>query len=527
MLVRIFRLVLWLYLSASSALVWAALADNLGVSNKAMSLGNAVTADPPGIMSIHFNPAGLSRLKGFNAEWSLLAPSFNFEADFIEPAGYEGVFGFQDDSVAGRSSQAKKMALFLPAVGTTVLPEIFALPLGGIAFKSRNPKITYGNAIYAPMALGYDRSEEDDPARFGGQTLVLERVAYFSPSIAYQWKNSLSVGFSVAFNYTAFSIKTGFRAPNPLIGLLRFMQEEVCQVFEDGGGLFPECFGAGLSPFDGLATLDISGDDGLGLSYNFGVLWEPKDWFAAGLVYQSKLKTDIRGEFEIKNGLGMQSTFNAFGASPLAGPILQALGLPIDVPAVETGDIRMDLEFPAHVQVGFKIKPFSWWQLNLDWNWSDWGKWEELAIGFDRTTAVLQLATFLALAELDQLALPREYESVGHWSFGMAFQLSPRFEFRLGYEPRKGSIPLDKIDTIAPLGDAKFYSLGFGYRWAPQRHLDFTLSYLISENYVPNNGSCNLNCEGIDNLVYNPYAGLDVDLRTQAIILGATFKYEF
>src|SRR5690349_22124527 len=29
----------------------------------AMSMGNAVTADPPGLDSIHFNPAGLSRLE--------------------------------------------------------------------------------------------------------------------------------------------------------------------------------------------------------------------------------------------------------------------------------------------------------------------------------------------------------------------------------------------------------------------------------------------------------------------------------
>ncbi|HEY9029401.1 MAG TPA: hypothetical protein VIP05_34260, partial [Burkholderiaceae bacterium] len=38
----------------------AALTDNLAVSPVAMSLGNAVTADPPGIDSIHANPAGLT-----------------------------------------------------------------------------------------------------------------------------------------------------------------------------------------------------------------------------------------------------------------------------------------------------------------------------------------------------------------------------------------------------------------------------------------------------------------------------------
>ena len=44
---------------------YAVLTDNLTIVNaKAISLGNAVTADPPGVDSIHFNPAGLAKIKG-------------------------------------------------------------------------------------------------------------------------------------------------------------------------------------------------------------------------------------------------------------------------------------------------------------------------------------------------------------------------------------------------------------------------------------------------------------------------------
>ncbi|MDF1763737.1 MAG: hypothetical protein P1U57_10030, partial [Oleibacter sp.] len=42
----------------------AELLQNLFIDTKAMSLGNAVTADPTGIMDIHFNPAGLTHLDG-------------------------------------------------------------------------------------------------------------------------------------------------------------------------------------------------------------------------------------------------------------------------------------------------------------------------------------------------------------------------------------------------------------------------------------------------------------------------------
>ena len=41
----------------------AQLAQNIFIGNpKALALGNAVTADPPGIDAIHFNPAGLAKL---------------------------------------------------------------------------------------------------------------------------------------------------------------------------------------------------------------------------------------------------------------------------------------------------------------------------------------------------------------------------------------------------------------------------------------------------------------------------------
>ena len=44
---------------------YAMLAQNMSVDLRSLSLGNAVTADPPGINSIHFNPAGLTKIKGF------------------------------------------------------------------------------------------------------------------------------------------------------------------------------------------------------------------------------------------------------------------------------------------------------------------------------------------------------------------------------------------------------------------------------------------------------------------------------
>lgn len=526
---------LFFFVFAHPVLVQAALTDNLGVSTKAMSLGNAVTAAPPGIMSIHFNPAGLTQLPGTNLEWHLLAPKFQFDIDFMAPPGWNGVFGFTDDPVVGQSSNSGQMSLLLPYIGMVDFPEVFALPLGGFSVQSaKNPKLFFANAIYAPAALGYTRDDDTDPARYGGRKLALERITYLSPSVGYKYSDELSFGLSVGFNYTAFAANTDFRVPNELIGLIRLIQDDICPELGSVGGLLPDCLGQGLGPFDNIANLDIWGDDGVTLSYNLGVLWEPEPWVSVGAVYQSEYTANLRGEFEITNGYGFQSTFNALGSSVL-GPIIAALGLPVNVGEVEKGDVKVDLIMPQRVQVGLKFTPTENYfhiptkkmQFTVDWSWADWGQWDAIHINFDRPTNVTRLASFLGLAELDKLSLPRGYESVGNWGFGFQYDVTDKFQLRMGWEIREPAIPPDKVDTIAPLTDADFYSLGFGYKWAPDREMDFTISYLVSDVFVPADGSCNLNCSGISNIVYNPYATLDVNIKTQALIVGATFKYNF
>ena len=63
----------------------AQLAQNLFIDTKAMSLGNAVTADPVGIMDIHFNPGGLTKLDGRQMQFSLMNIMLSAEAEFSLP----------------------------------------------------------------------------------------------------------------------------------------------------------------------------------------------------------------------------------------------------------------------------------------------------------------------------------------------------------------------------------------------------------------------------------------------------------
>ncbi|MBV1919314.1 MAG: hypothetical protein KUG73_01425, partial [Pseudomonadales bacterium] len=60
----------------------AQLTQNITIGNsKALGLGHAVTADPPGIDSIHFNPAGLAKIKGRQRQVKLIAAKMTFNTD--------------------------------------------------------------------------------------------------------------------------------------------------------------------------------------------------------------------------------------------------------------------------------------------------------------------------------------------------------------------------------------------------------------------------------------------------------------
>ena len=53
-------------------------------------------------------------------------------------------------------------------------------------------------------------------------------------------------------------------------------------------------------------------------------------------------------------------------------------------------------------------------------------------------------------------------------------------------------------------------SVGLGYVTKSGTHIDLTYSYTHGTFNLPAETSCNLNCSNFFNVVYNPYAGLDV-----------------
>lgn len=204
------------------------------------------------------------------------------------------------------------------------------------------------------------------------------------------------------------------------------------------------------------------------------------------------------------------------------------LGIPSRVAAEEVGRVSMDLTMPASFQTGIKIRPTERLQFNIDAVWADYKEWDSFDFTFDRSSAVLSLARLFSPGSTSsRLSYPLNYQSTWNLAFGASYDLTGRIQLRAGYEPRASAIPEDRRSPLVPINEAKYYSLGLGYKWDKDTDIDLGIAQLRSKDEIPANTSCAANCTGIDNVVYNPYAGLDIKTEATVTIMGLAFRTRF
>jgi len=512
----------------------AALTENLTTSVTAMALGNAVTADPPGIDSIHFNPAGLARLEGDSESFHMFGASIRNNNSFHQPDGFD-IGGWTQDPLAGSHSGPVRQGMYVPGYGKPGwrLPAV-VVPGIGMAWNTAGSPWTFATNSYMAEAMSIDRSSDpNDPAQYDGRQLQLQRLVYLAPSVGYKYSDTLRFGVSVPIAHAAFVVDTAMRFPNELLGVFGKLQQGWCP---DNGGNIIDVFGFGVcgggqdgmvTPFKKAADMRLEMSAPFDPTINLGVLWEPKPWFAFGAVYQGGSKTHYTGTYEFDTTPMLRNFVQGLNSS-LLGPIAGAtLGFPTSIPAQQKGNLSATIPFPTHLQLGIKLRPIQYVQLNVDLSYSTWSEWDALNFQFDQSIKLLEVAHLYGYADSSKLSIPRGYQSKVNPAFGLQLFPTDWLTLRLGYEPRKSSIPGDKIDLLAPLPDTKLYSAGLNIKLGKNSDLSLTGSYMVGKYSVPANTDCNLNCNIFLNVIYNPYAGLDVagDFRVRYVGLDFTHRF--
>jgi long-subunit fatty acid transport protein len=549
--IAMFKRLALLTLGLVASSTQAQLAANLFIDTKAMSMGNAVTADPVGIMSIHFNPAGLTKLDGRQIQFSLQNIYLKAEYDFKVPKGYDGegqLLDINDDPVAGQSGEAGAAA-YIPGIGIQpmdILP-ILQLPSAGLSIRPEGSRFTFANAVYTPMAVGFAK-DNDDPGRYQAKKIVMQRFSYLTPSFGYQVNDEFAVGASFLFSHHALALEQDLRSPSILIAVAEQLQDAFgCFDSETGEPtgndplvpLIALC-GGKIGPYEDVGTLKIDTQESLSPSFNIGFLWEPKEWFAWGVTYQSGATANLKGTYELEYtddfaGFFRKLQSTIFGA--IGGAIFQ---LPSGIKK-ESGLVSTEQVFPQRFQTGIKLTFFENFQFNFDLGWTDYDKWNYLEFQFDRPVSFLSTAKILApgLVTNTTLKQPLGFKSVWSPAFGLGYDLNSRIQLRAGYEPRATSIPDDARNIQTPLGFAALYSMGMGYVWDKDSVVDFSVSFMQSKEsiyadpqeendvgpYSNSSNSLNRNC--LTCTVTNPYPSLDVRTKLTIGAVGITYRTKF
>ncbi|MDX1695578.1 MAG: outer membrane protein transport protein [Ketobacteraceae bacterium] len=518
----------------------AQMGQNLFIGNaKALGLGNAVTADPPGIDAIHFNPAGLVKMKGRKKHLKFILGNADISADFsdgmingktygelIEPTG-------SDDPTRNSTSEIESFAVYLPGLGITEVP-VIAAPVGGMSYNPPGSDVTFATAAYAPLILGYTRSD-DDPGVFYGRELGLARITYLSPTIGWQLSESLSVGAGIGFSYMGVGLNLDYRATNYFIGAAESLVNGYCSGIEGQDSLLSGICeeDASISPFERVFTLEVELEETFSPTFNFGVLWEPTSWFSWGLVYQSEAADTLEGDLTVAINPELVNFIEGIaGPGAPFNPVIRLLFPGINQELfIDGGNIQrtgsIDIYMPQHIATGISLRVFPSLKINLDYKWTETSKWEELDFRFDTPIQTLALLNFIDGVSGDALTVPREYEDASNWALGIEYQYNDQVALRLGYEPRKSGIPDDKRDFLLPLGDFDLWGAGFEYRISPDQIFDFAVGYGKIDETVRTGESTNGNDVRPDNFVYNPSAGQDVHYTTEFLLFEFSYISEF
>ena len=504
----------------------AMFAEDVAIDPEAVSLANTVTARPPGIASIHYNPAGLSLIGDGNfITQGLMGAVLKKTNTFTQDPNYRGFNDIHDnlikDPLAGTSGSNNNGILYIPVLDFQLRWPVLPVPLSGLSHRDPGSNWTFGFGMFAPFAGGWSHSG-DDPSRFDGQYLYLQHLVYFGPAVSYRVSKTLSIGASFGAGQTAMGIGTDVRAPNAIVNITKALGDATqggSNPISDLTIPFP-LFGGGLGIYEPVGNLSINMRDDFSPSYTLGALWEPYDWLSFGLSYNSAITAHMTGKYIFSYSQNFQNMVAWEGSTALMVIISSIFDLPTSATSAQIGNVSMDMELPQLVNFGVKLKPIKRLSLLADLHWSNWSTTSQYVIKFDQRIQLFQLAKFMGYTGGDyNMVIEKNMKDTLTWSAGIEYQATDWLALRAGYEQRTGSSP-DNVFDLMSLPTMDYYGAGLGIKLKDNVDIDIGFGYLNGKQYTANNGSVNLNSTVLGAGVNNPYAGLNVMAETSIFVGG-------
>ncbi|MBW8844827.1 MAG: transporter [Burkholderiales bacterium] len=454
-------------------------------SAAAEGTANANGAEAADASTLFANPAGITRLKGWN---------FSGVLDYVDPKTR-----FTDEgsyiSLPGSGLQPRQIG----TVGDSMsFAKGQAVPHAYLSYQGENG-LAYGLGVFVPWGtkLNY-------PASWGGrynlQKVELKSIS-LNPNIAFKANEQLSMAAGLNVQYMEGKLRRAVPyASVYAAGLLNAAHQAAAggapglalQLQQQAGQIF------GNSAYDGSIAVD--GKD-WGLGFNVALMWDPTADTRVGISYRSSVAHKLKGHADWTQPSNLPATvLAAITAAPYNG-----------VSALDHND--SDANLSVRTPESFSIHGFH--QLTptvavmADFTWTGDSRLQQLRIDFANSTA-------------DSI-------TAEHWkdstkvSLGAQWKVFPSLLLRTGYSRDLSPVPSSTRSPALPDSHRTWLALGANWAFMDNASVDFSYGHVKLKDAAMNatddgDGETPCNC------AYSTARG---NYYSKATIFGVQFNYKF
>jgi len=446
------------------------------IEQNGSGLGNAYAGQAAGVKdasAIHFNPAALTRTKGWN---------------FV--AAVAGI---------GLSTTFADTASTIPSAG----PYVFKVPLGttggdagkwipvpdGYISGQVTDRIWLGFGVNVPFGL-----ETDWDASWMGRfhaTKSKVQARTYSPAIALQLSDTLSIGggasyqdldadfnSGVAFGGLSFAGTAQAVAGYPLQVQAAALAAVNAQLGPEGQSLE----GAGLIHGTSHAW-----------GWNAGALLKLGEQGHLGVTYRSKVTHDIEGNVTFQDA----PTFALPGALAPIGAALNA--------RFADGPVKTTITLPETWSVAAAVEHDKV-EVLADWTWTGWDKLQSLDINRTDGSALS--------------SVPLNFQNTWRAGLGVNYKMSPAWKLRLGTAYDKSPVQDQYRTPRLPDSNRVWAAGGFEWKASEKARLDIAYAHIFIDK-----GTSNLPNQ--DTATSAPVGALVGDYNAKTDIVGAQLTLSF
>ena len=347
-------------------------------SARGNAMGSEVTANPASPSVLFNNAAAMTELEGTQVEGG---------ATFIRPSQT-----VTTTTPAGQNNNYAQSKWWIP-------PSAYAT-------HQFNDKVWTGVGVFSRYGLGIDY-EDDWAGRYNCREATIQSIDV-NPSVAFKALDNLSLAAGLRAEWFEFELKRALPTGTPFV--------------------------------DPDLAFHMKGDS-WGLGYNLGAFYKATDWLSFGLAYDSEIKQEVEGDYDVNH------------------------------PLLSGGDGSGDITTPGIVRLGTSVKATEKLTVNAGIVYTMWSSYDQLAIDFDPAL----------LGMIPSSTTEKNWHDTFRCQLGAEYALTEAWALRAGYVNDRTPDPDDHADYIVPANNRNLFSLGMGYKQG-DFFCDLSYTYLLIED---------------------------------------------